>query len=154
MKADILNLKAEYSSLNTIDLTIRVRKTDISKLPKGKLEVEIRKKVSPRTLSQNALMWELCSEIGFKIGSTKDEVYRPAITECIVPYTVKVDKWDVPGVVETWESKGIGWVAIPLDSFESEVGVLLYPGSSVYSKEQMMRMITYLTDSLKEIEST
>ena len=148
MKADIKKIEIAFSDLRTAILMIQVDKKLLKALPdKNKpMTIEIKKKAKKRSLNANAFMWELCEQIALKTGLFKDDVYRTAVQAVGVFSTVRVIKSAASDLEKNWESKGIGWVAVPINESNGWVDMQLYAGTSTYTTEQMARVIDWLTD--------
>lgn len=96
-----------------------------------------------RSLDANAYFWALAGKLAAATGVPKTEVYRNAIREigdnsttvCVVEKAVKK-------LVDSWQQKGVGWLADTIPSrIEGCVNVTLYYGSSTYNSRQMARLI-------------
>ena len=85
-------------------------------------------------------------KIAEKTGISKSEVYRHAIKEIGgVSTTVCVQDKAVDRLREGWEKNGIGWQTDTLKSrIDGCTNVILYYGSSVYTSQQMSRLIDSL----------
>lgn len=119
---------------------------------KPPLEAKIEPYKGTRSLNANSYMWVLCDKIADSIHATKEEVYRKAIREVGVFNDVAVTKQALPQLIETWTSRGLGWL---VDTFDSKLDgckrVRLYTGSHEYDTKQMSRLIDYIVDEAKEL---
>lgn len=152
MKARIKNLQISYKSLNTAILNIEVSKYTLQYLPDGNkpLTVEIKPYKKPRTLNSNALMWELCEKLAEKIpGISKEDVYRQAVHDVGTCFSTSVPTAQADALVNSWTCRGVGWLAERIGQDEESTSILLYPGSSTYTTDQMARLIDYLMDECK-----
>lgn len=111
------------------------------------------KKKNKRSLDANSYMWVICGKIADKIRATKEEVYRKAVRECGSWIDGVFSAKDVPAVVASWSSNGIGWFCeyYHRTGAESVVSVRLYKGSSVYDSKEMTRLIDYIVDEAKDL---
>lgn len=153
MKARIKNLQIQYKSLNTAVLSIEVSKYTLQYLPDGNrpLMLEIKECKKPRTRNANALMWELCEKLAEAIpGISKEDVYRQAVHSVGTCYSTTVPAAQAEDLSNSWTCRGIGWLAERIGQDDDTTSILLYPGSSTYTTEQMARLIDYLIDECKE----
>lgn len=152
MKAKIKDLQISYKSLNTAVLSIKVSKYTLQYLPDGNkpLMLEIKEYKKPRTLNSNALMWELCEKLAEAIpGISKEDVYRQAVHAVGTCYSTTVPTAQAESLSNSWTCRGVGWLAEAIGQDEESTSILLYPGSSTYTTEQMARLIDYLMDECK-----
>ena len=119
---------------------------------KNPLEAKIQPLKSKRSTDANSYMWVLCDKIADAIHATKEEVYRKAIREVGVFNDVAITKHALPYLIETWTSRGVGWL---VDTFDSKLDgckrVRLYTGSHQYDTKQMSRLIDYIVEEAKEL---
>lgn len=121
--------------------------------------IEIKKKSKPKTLDANAYLWVLCQKIAEKLtvgGSytSKEDVYRRCIRDAGSYITMPVKENLVEHWKEIWESKGIGWVCEELGACRKTKGyvnVMNYYGSSVYSREEMSRLLDCVVDEAERL---
>ena len=154
MKARIKNLQVQYKSLNTAVLTVEIGKYALSYLPdvKKPMTVEIKELKKPRSRNANALMWELCEKLAERIpGISKEDVYRRAVHAVGTCYATTVASAQADALASSWTCRGIGWLAEKISSDEDITSILLYPGSSVYTTDQMARLIDFLLEECKEM---
>lgn len=117
------------------------------------VEVTVEKYREKRSLSANGLLWEMCSKIAKKMGSTKEEVYREHIREAgeYTPLPIKSEAVD--HFSKIWSEHGLGWFVDVVD--DSKLPgyklVFAYQGSSTYNTEQMSRLIDSVMSDAKEI---
>lgn len=152
MKAKIKNLQIRYKSLNTAILGIEVSKYSLQYLPSGNnpLMLEIKEYKKPRTLNSNALMWELCEKLAEAIpGISKEDVYRRAVHDVGTCFSTSVPTAQADALVNSWTCRGVGWLAERIGRDDDTTSILLYPGSSTYTTDQMARLIDYLMDECK-----
>ena len=153
MKTKIKNLQISYKSLNTAILSIEIDKYPLRYLPDGNkpLTVEIKPYKKPRSINANALMWELCEKLAEAIpGISKEDVYRRAVHSVGTCYSTTVPAAQAEDLSNSWTCRGIGWLAERIGQDDDTTSILLYPGSSTYTTEQMARLIDYLIDECKE----
>ena len=154
MKARIKNLQIRYESLNTAVLSIEVSKYTLRYLPDGNrpLMLEIKEYKKPRSLNSNALMWELCEKLAEAIpGISKEDVYRQAVHAVGICYSTTVPNAQAEALSNSWTCRGVGWLAERIGQDDDTTSILLYPGSSTYTTEQMGRLIDFLLEECKEM---
>lgn len=152
MKARIKNLQVQYKSLNTAVLSIEVSKYTLQYLPDGNrpLMLEINEYKKPRTRNANALMWELCEKLAERIpGISKEDAYRQAVHTVGTCYSTTVPAAQADALSNSWTCRGVGWLAETIGQDEESTSILLYPGSSTYTTDQIARLIDYLMDECK-----
>lgn len=136
----------------TLDLYGDFR-SQYDKLKDTEIEISIKKFSEKRSLSANGLLWEMCSQIAKKIGSTKEEVYREHIREVgeYTPLPIKNEAIDQFSKI--WSEHGTGWFVDVVD--DSKLAgyklVFAYQGSSTYTTEQMSRLIDSVIADAKEM---
>lgn len=126
------------------------------KLREKLLNVEIKKAEKDKTLSQNAFMWALCSDIGKCLTPplSKEDVYRKAIKSVGVYTQVTLLAWDVETVRKRWEMRGTGWFIEVVDDAK-QMGkkiVNLYYGTSTYTVDELRTMIDWLLGEAEQLE--
>lgn len=103
-----------------------------------------------RSLNANSFCWVLCDQIAQAIHSTKEEVYKIAITE--VGRYIEMSfatKEDMDDFIRWWTDKGIGWI---VETVDAELLIVhAYIGSSRYTTQEMSVLIENLVDSAKEL---
>lgn len=110
-------------------------------------EYEIKQYRQKRSLSANAYAWVLMDMLADKLHSTKEEVYRQAISHVGVFEEIKIENPEaLKRFKRIWRANGEGWLTKTLD----EKTVLAYYGSSTYDTKQMARLIDYVQDECKE----
>ena len=111
-------------------------------------EYQIVKAKKPRSLDANAYCWVLCTEISKAVGVTKEEVYRDAIKGVGEHTPLPIREDAVDEFKRIWAGHGVGWFVEVVDDSKLPGFKLCfaYQGSSVYTVEQMSRLI----DALKQ----
>jgi hypothetical protein len=117
---------------------------------KNGLEFEFKSVKKKRSLDSNSYLWVLCDQIAQAIHSTKEEVYRIAITE--VGRYIEMSfatKEDMDDFIRWWTEKGVGWI---VETVDAELLIVhAYIGSSRYTTQEMSVLIENLVDSAKEL---
>lgn len=115
-------------------------------LESDKCIVEARKLKIKRSLSANAYCWVVCDALAKVLHSTKEDVYRTAIRNVGVWDTIAVKPFAYDSFRRKWESHGIGW-CVDIESRHRDYWeIRVYTGSSLYTKEQMSRLLEWLVD--------
>ena len=113
---------------------------------KAGVEYEIKPYKQKRSLSANAYCWVLLDMLADKLHSTKEEVYREAISHVGVFEEIKIENPEaLKRFKRIWRANGEGWLTKTLD----EKTILAYYGSSTYDTKQMARLIDYVQDECK-----
>lgn len=116
------------------------------------LEAKIEPYRDKRSTNANSYMWILCDKIAEAVHSTKEEVYRLAIRQVGEWQDVAVIETALPQLIETWTSRGLGWLVDVFDSkLEGCKRVRLYTGSHKYNTKQMARLVDYIVEEAKEL---
>lgn len=113
----------------------------LAKFKAGDYEITPAKR--KRSTDANAYCWVLLDRLSAVLGVSKTELYQRYIREVGgVSDVVCVKDKAVERLVESWESKGIGWQTETFPSkIEGCTNVILYYGSSTYDTKQMSRLI-------------
>lgn len=126
---------------------------DLNKLNeelKSGVDIELKTVKKKRSLNANSFCWHVCDQIAQAIHSTKEEVYRIAITE--VGRYIEMSfatKEDMDDFIRWWTDKGIGWI---VETVDAELLIVhAYIGSSRYTTQEMSVLIENLVDSAKEL---
>ena len=114
------------------------------------LDFEFKSVKKKRSLDSNSYLWHVCDQIAQVIHSTKEEVYRMAITEVgkfiEMSFTSKKDMDDF---VRWWTEKGIGWI---VEMVDTELMIVhAYIGSSRYTTQEMNVLIDNVVESAREL---
>ena len=114
------------------------------------LDFEFKSVKKKRSLDANSFLWHVCDQIAQVIHSTKEEVYRMAITEVgkfiEMSFTSKKDMDDF---VRWWQEKGIGWI---VEMVDTELMIVhAYIGSSRYTTQEMNVLIDNVVESAREL---
>lgn len=119
---------------------------EYDELKDAEIRIEIKRFSSSRSLDANAYCWVLIDKISEKTGIKKSDVYRNAIKEIGGNSAIVcVRNKDLDNTVRYWESKGLGWQAVPFPSkVEDCTNLTLYCGSSEYDTRQMAQLIDSL----------
>lgn len=116
------------------------------------LTVKVSKYRKKRSLNANAYFWQLCGELAYKLGKSKEEIYWEYIKHFGIYRTVEIDEKAVDTMIYMWKSHGLGWIADRLDHGQHKGFVLVnfYYGSSCYNTKQMSRLIDAVVNDCKE----
>ena len=125
-------------------------------LKEKQVEVTIKKASQLRSLSANAFLWHLCSEIAKKSSKYsndgKVDVYREAIRakgefEPLLVKKIAFDKFS-----SRWANKGEGWFVDKIDDWGPEHSVVhAFYGSSTYDSLSMSHVIDYVVNIANDL---
>ena len=97
-----------------------------------KKEYEIREAPKKRSLNSNSYAWLLIDKLAEKLHSTKEEVYKVAVSRVGVFEEIKVNSAEAgKRFKRIWHQNGLGWLTKTID----ETTVLAYYGSSTYDTQ-------------------
>lgn len=106
-------------------------------------EWELKPYRQKRSLSANALAWIYCDKLAEKLKTTKEEVYKVAVSRVGVFEEIKVTSPEAgKRFKRIWQHNGLGWLTKTID----ETTLLAYYGSSTYDTKQMARLIDFLQE--------
>ncbi len=109
------------------------------------INIDIKLFKEKRSLAANRYMWVLCSKIAEVQMITKSEVYRREVLEIGGTSDVMVVRNEaVEKFCRQWESQGLGWQTEISASNDEVSNVIVYYGSSTFTKDQMTRLIENL----------
>ena len=121
---------------------------------KSGMEYDIKPYKEKRSLDSNRYFWRLASELAIKVGTTKEEVYKRAISQRgkfdIIetrPTATKTAAQIAESFCKRWKMNGLGWYAYQ-DGGRPEV-VYMYYGSSVYTSSEMSAIIDWVQEECK-----
>lgn len=114
---------------------------------KANTEYELKPYKQKRSLSANAYAWVLCDKLADKLRTTKEEIYRQAVSHVGVFEEIKVTSPEAgKRFKRVWQQNGLGWLTKTID----ETTILAYYGSSTYDTKQMHRLVDYLQEECAE----
>lgn len=130
----------------------------LSKLdPNIEYIVEIKRKVKRRSLNANAYAWVLCDKIARELSKngyiSKNDVYKRVLIECGAFTYIPVKNAAVDRFIEIWHGHGLGWHAEDAGPAKTEGYSIIraYHGSSVYTVDEMRRLIDALVDECNQL---
>lgn len=130
----------------------------LSKLdPNIEYIVEIKRKVKRRSLNANAYAWVLCDKIARELSKncyiSKNDVYKRVLIECGAFTYIPVKNAAVDRFIEIWHGHGLGWHAEDAGPAKTEGYTIIraYHGSSVYTVDEMRRLIDALVDECNQL---
>lgn len=130
----------------------------LSKLdPNIEYIVEIKRKVKRRSLNANAYAWVLCDKIARELSKngyiSKNDVYKRVLIECGAFTYIPVKNAAVDRFIEIWHGHGLGWHAEDAGPAKTEGYTIIraYHGSSVYTVNEMRRLIDALIDECNQL---
>jgi len=119
---------------------------------KGKFVAEIKKYRRKRSLDANSYFWLLVGKLAAILRITTTEIYRGYITEIGDNFEIlPIRKAAIEKFKSVWSSNGIGWVidVIGESKITGYINVKAYYGSSVYTEDQMGRLIDLVVQDCK-----
>ena len=140
-------------TLSTIQRTAAEKLTAFQGLP---LDIKIDKHAERRTLRANAYLWVLLNELANKLSDRgmkpikAEDIYIEYIRDFGRNDRVYVRKDAVGAFCRGWRAQGQGWIAIPQRSKGKMVEVQVFYGSSVYTRNEMARLIDAVVADCKE----
>lgn len=134
-------------------LNVTLSELLLLKLDKNKTyDLVIKEHRKKRSLDANAYCWVLLGKLSDKLRIPTQEIYREVIHRVgsftpMPVLTEAVDRW-----IEIWESNGIGWIAevIGESKHEGYTNIACFHGSSVYTPEEMNKLIDEIVSDCKE----
>lgn len=119
--------------------------------------VSITKKSKRRSLNANAYAWVLCEKIARELSKnayiSKNDVYKRVLVESgtFTYLPIKNDATD--RFIEIWQGHGLGWHAEEAGPAKMEGYTIIraYHGSSVYTVDEMRRLIDALVDECSQL---
>lgn len=131
---------------------------ELDTLTEKVLNIDISEKQKKRSLTANAYMWALCTDIANAMGDvSKDDVYRQAIVERgIYKDFHYLTESELKTLTAAWQLLGTGWIAQPLDyEADGEHRILrCYYGTSRYSAKRIQKVIEWLEEDARTLGLT
>lgn len=110
-------------------------------------EYELKPYRQKRSLSANNYAWVLMDKIADKLKTTKEVIYKNAVSQVGVFEEIKVNSPEAgKRFKRIWQQNGLGWLTKTID----ETTILAYYGSSTYDSKQMARLIDFLQEECAE----
>lgn len=110
-------------------------------------EYELKPYRQKRSLSANAYAWVLMDKLADKLRTTKEEIYRQAVSQVGVFEEIRVTSPEAgQRFKRVWQQNGLGWLTKTID----ETTILAYYGSSTYDTKQMHRLVDFLQEECAE----
>lgn len=110
-------------------------------------EYEIKEAPKKRSLDSNAYLWVLADKLAEKLRTTKEEIYKIAVSQVGVFEEIKVTSPEAgKRFKRIWQQNGLGWLTKTID----DTTILAYYGSSTYDSKQLSRVIDFLQEECKE----
>ena len=148
LEAGWLMVKPEREDLGLVMAFLRKKKDKQYSLEMK----EFRKK---RSLDANAYAWTLINKIADALRIPPTEVYRQAIQDIsgnseVIP--IKEEAYEQ--FKSAWQRNGLGWLTRDLGAskIKGYRNLMVYYGSSVYSKEQQSVLIDHLVQDCKSLD--
>lgn len=119
--------------------------------------VSITKKNKRRSLNANAYAWVLCEKIAHELSKnayiSKNDVYKRVIQEAGTFTYLPIKNDAIDRFIEIWHGHGLGWHAEDAGPAKTEGYTIIraYHGSSVYTVDEMRRLIDALIDECNQL---
>ena len=119
--------------------------------------VSITKKNKRRSLNANAYAWVLCEKIARELSKnayiSKNDVYKRVIQEAGTFTYLPIKNDAIDRFIEIWQGHGLGWHAEDAGPAKTEGYTIVraYHGSSVYTVDEMRRLIDALVDECNQL---
>lgn len=119
--------------------------------------VSITKKNKRRSLNANAYAWVLCEKIARELSKnayiSKNDVYKRVIQEAGTFTYLPIKNDAIDRFFEIWQGHGLGWHAEDAGPAKTEGYTIIraYHGSSVYTVDEMRRLIDALVDECNQL---
>ena len=119
--------------------------------------VSITKKNKRRSLNANAYAWVLCEKIARELSKnayiSKNDVYKRVIKEAGTFTYLPIKNNAIGRFFEIWHGHGLGWHAEDAGPAKTEGYTIVraYHGSSVYTVDEMRRLIDALIDECNQL---
>ena len=119
--------------------------------------VSITKKNKRRSLNANAYAWVLCEKIAHELSKnayiSKNDVYKRVIQEAGTFTYLPIKNDAIGRFIEIWQGHGLGWHAEDTGTAKTEGYTIIraYHGSSVYTVDEMRRLIDALIDECNQL---
>lgn len=119
--------------------------------------VSITKKNKRRSLNANAYAWVLCEKIARELSKnvyiSKNDVYKRVIQEAGTFTYLPIKNDATWRFIEIWQGHGLGWHAEDAGPAKTEGYTIVraYHGSSVYTVDEMRRLIDALVDECNQL---
>lgn len=152
--AKITDINIDFETKKTkISLLLDTNELDVVRELKNedKLNIDLKKYRQKRSLDANAYCWVLCDKIAKVIGSTKEEVYKDAISNIGSFEPMIAEEKNFDKVKRVWENQGLGFLIKEITRKNKCVKFLAYYGSSTYDTKEMSLLIDLLVQQAKEI---
>lgn len=121
--------------------------------PNKDYEIIIRIKRKKRSLDSNAYLWTLLGKLAEALRSSPIDVYREYIKDYGVYEIVPIREDAIERFIETWESRGNGWLCEDMGECRRTPGyhnIKTFYGSSKYNTKEMSRLIDAVVQDCKE----
>lgn len=126
--------------------------TSLEELNGSKLNVEVKKYYSKRSLDANAYMWVLVRKLAERLEITAMDVYKKEIKDLGIYEVLPIKDEAVETFIRGWERKDSGWMCETFKSkLEGYTNVKAYYGSSSYDKNEMSRLLESIVQDCKEL---
>ena len=124
----------------------------LEELKGNKLSIEVKKWRKKRSLDANSYCWVLCDKIAKKIGITKEEIYKDAVSNVGTFEPMIVEEKAFENFKRIWEKQGLGFLLQEVSRKDKCVKVHCYYGSSSYNTKEMATLIDFIIQEAKSVD--
>lgn len=130
----------------TVEITLTTNKSVLKAfdgLRDKDLTVTIKEYSQKRSLSQNAYLWALLSELGGKVSKSKEDIYKSYIKDYGIYEIIPIKNEAVARFKTNWSKNGLGWFTEDLgeSKLKGFTKLVAYYGSSTYTSDEMRRLL-------------
>ena len=161
MKTLVKNIRSLYTDDGQLELVLTVpisAKDEVQGIKdllasNKRVECEIKRQYTKRSLDSNAYLWVLLDKIADKTKSSKLEVYKEFIKDYGVFEPIPIKDEAVDTFKHRWSSKGLGWICqeIGKSKLPGYTTLFAYYGTSVYDSKEMSRLLEQVVQQAKEL---
>lgn len=157
-------LRTLINEQNYAEVTFCVAKSeslnDLKDFKDESLTINVKKKRQHRSLNANAYYWVLADAIAKKISASGErpitslDVYKEHIMDVGAFYMMPIKENETDKFMKIWTSNGRGWICDDMGESKLKGYRVLkcYYGSSVYSSDEMSRLIELAVADAKELD--
>ena len=115
-------------------------------------QYEIKEHHNKRSLDANAYCWVICDKIAKVVGTTKEEVYKDAISQIGSFEPMIIEEKAYENFKRIWERQGLGFLVQEVSKKDKCIRVNCYYGSSTYDSKEMSLLIDLIVQQAKDLD--
>ena len=155
MVGEIIDISVDYKTHKTkMNLLVEIAPEQLEELQNQKLDIEIKKYRTKRSLNANNYFWKLLQELCEVFELDTIEEYKKRVKELGIFRRFKIETENVNTFEKMWSAQGIAWFSEIADTEyigETEFKIVhSYYGSSSFNTKQMSRLVDNLVQDCKE----